>query len=121
MAQVRAAAQRPRFVCRLVGTPLPDIAAHVEQAEAVGDARAAIDRRWYPPWFWHVRELTAGDGLSGAAGDEQRLLEALVVAAQETELMELTGEGKRAAMAERGPLADALAALAERAHELGIR
>jgi uncharacterized membrane protein YidH (DUF202 family) len=69
----------------------------------------------------HVRELTAGDGLSGAAGDEQRLLEALVVAAQEAELMELTGEGKRAAMAEHGPLADALAALAERAHKPGIR
>jgi small-conductance mechanosensitive channel len=69
----------------------------------------------------HVRELTAGDGFSGAAGDEGRLLEALVVAAQEAELMELTGERKRAAMAEHGPLADALAALAERARKLGIR
>ena len=64
----------------------------------------------------HVQELIAGDGLCSIPGCEEKLGKSRVVALQETELLELTGDNIKALKAGSDSLGYALTAYIEQTH-----
>ncbi|MDH3316739.1 MAG: mechanosensitive ion channel [Gammaproteobacteria bacterium] len=70
----------------------------------------------------HVQELIPGDGLCSIPGFEEKLGKSRVVALQETELLELTGDTVKALKTGSDSLGPALTAYIEQTHnEAGLR